>query len=311
MTGLPAEANAAAIATAGGPGYRLRLAREARSLSLAAVSEALHVEPRVIESLEHNRYTVFDAPVYARGFLRKYATYLDLPATEIVAAYDAVEGGPSVPTLIPVTASAPVSRDLSRFRFLGIALVALAIVAGAYWWWLGHAARLVAAAPATAHAPMPPPAAAPLSAPAANTITTVPIASADQDPLPPLPLPLVEALQAAAAAPAAAAKAPRSSASRVAAPAMHAVAATGGELVVTGLRDCWVEVYAPSGARLFYDTVHTGERRAMAGPGPWRVFLGNADGVRLKVGEHAILVPAAQRAGLTARFQIGADGVAH
>ena len=88
-------------------------------------------------------------------------------------------------------------------------------------------------------------------------------------------------------------------------PRKSALAST---LTLKGLRECWVEVYGPSGARLFYDLVQPGDSHALPGPGPWKVFLGNADGVQLSLEERALAVPAGVRAGATARFVVSASG---
>ena len=163
-------------------------------------------------------------------------------------------------------------------------MLALALVGGSYWWWLGHT-----------------PASSSSSAPPARTATAAAVAA-------PVVVAPIEA--SAAAAPVVADSARPSASERAVtrtapAPRPSGVAAS---LVVTGLRECWVEVYSPNGARLLYDLVQAGDSRALPGPGPWRVFLGNFDGVRLSMDERAIVVPVAVRAGATARFVVTGDG---
>ena len=90
-------------------------------------------------------------------------------------------------------------------------------------------------------------------------------------------------------------------------------AAAGGAaredgLVIHGVRECWAEVYAPSGARLVYDLVHPGETLSAPGPGPWKVVLGSPDDVRLTVGERAVVVPPPHRGATTAIFVVARDG---
>jgi cytoskeleton protein RodZ len=301
MTLAAAESGAdAARVPAAGPGAMLRVAREGRGLSVAAVSEALHVDTRVIESLEADRYAVFDAPVYARGFLRKYASYLELPAGEVVAAYEVIEGGPTAPSHIPLTSAAHPPRDLTKLRLLAVCVAALALVAASFWWWSTRAPHAGSpAAQSTAPAPTPAAALPPPAAAAEPTAAERAAEAADEPPMAPsVPAPAPAAVQRPAPA------ATRPAAARLATGAV----AAAGSLVVTGVRDCWVEVYAPGGARLLYDLVRTGEHRALPGPGPWRVFLGYADGVRLQVGEHPVSVPAQRRSGPTARFVIATDG---
>ena len=269
----------------GGIGPTLRAARERRGLSIAAITETLHVETRIIEAMEAGRFQVFDAPVYARGFIRKYAGFLELPADELIAAYDALSGGPPTPTLIPLaTATAP-PRDFTKLRVPALFVLALAVLAACLWWWMGRSASpatgsahndtvttVIAGAPAVADpaASEPPPALLPAPPEAGRSV------SADR----PVARPSSEARK-------------------------PAVTST---LTLKGLRECWVEVYGPSGARLFYDLVQPGDSHGLPGPGPWKVFLGNADGVQLSLDEHALAVPAAVRAGATARFVVSASG---
>lgn len=296
----PAEATPA---TAAGParpdpGARLRSERERRGLALGAVAESLHVAPRIVAAMEANEFGAFDAPVYAKGFLRKYAGFLGVPVAEVLEAYEALAAGPSQPTLIPamtVTAPKPAIEALPLAPML--AMAALVVALGGYWWWNSRAparsagpvadARLVAerdAAPAGTLVPAQQP-----------TLSDEPRAAPAAAPGPP---PETRP-RTAAAAPAALPAAAR--------PARRALARDGA-LVVHGERECWVEVYAPDGTRLVYDLVHPGETRTAPGPGPWRVALGAADGARLNVGERAVLVPAARRGASTTRFTVAPDG---
>src|SRR5262249_27526867 len=82
-----------------------------------------------------------------------------------------------------------------------------------------------------------------------------------------------------------------------------------GMLTVSGLKESWVEVYGADGPRLLYDLVEPGSSRALPGPGPWHVIIGNTEGVRLSVGPRTVAVPSAPRGGTTARFLVGDDGV--
>ncbi len=282
-----AEARPAEVVASGGVGAALRAARERRGLSIAAVTDILHVEARIIEAMEAGRFTVFYAPVYARGFIRKYASFLELPANELVAAYDALAGGPAAPTLIPLaTAQAP-PRDFSNLRLPAIFLLALVVLGGSFWWWTGRGA-LHREAPTTVTTTL---ANANATAPAASEPVRVAAAALHEAPV----LPEVER-----------ASAPERVVARASTEARAVQRAA--VLVVHGLRECWVEVYSPSGARLFYDLVQPGDSHPLPGPGPWKVFLGNADGVRLSMDERTIAIPASFRAGATARFVVGGDG---
>lgn len=266
-----AAADAAVLATkpVASPGARLRAERERRGLGIQQVTEALHVDARLVEAMENDRFAAFDAPVYARGFLRKYAGWLELPDAELLAAYEQLHAGPGTPSLIPATSAMPRLHDLRALPIVLAAVAALLLVGGSLWWWLARtpparpAATVAAAAPATA---------APVAASAAPAVAPA----------------------RTAAAPAASAVAP--------------AAAAAGALTLSASRECWAEVLDPGGTRLLYDLVRPGESRSVPGPGPWRVFLGYADGIALSVGGRTVTVPMARRAGATARLVVATDG---
>ena len=56
-------------------GERLRAGRERAGLSVAAAAEKLHLDPKVIEALEADRFAELGASVYVRGHLRRYARF--------------------------------------------------------------------------------------------------------------------------------------------------------------------------------------------------------------------------------------------
>ncbi len=340
-----------------GPGGRLQAARLERQLEVAAVALALHVVPRVVEALEEDRFGEFDAPVYARGYLRSYARFLNLPVDEVLAAYDEIAGDQPLPSLLPPANARPLPRDYSALRKAGLLVLALLLVGASYWWWMGRVAppatpvvapSAASGTPATAAAEpaavtdgdspgnliMPAPESVSLggtseAAPGVSTANTAPAAAQTSAPAPAPVVPVAAKPAPVAAAPVAApaVKTPPTT-PPVPAPATAAAPAgpkavplagqpppplvasvpDGPQIVLRGKKDCWVEVRAAGGARLFYGLVRPGETHTMPGPAPWFVFLGYADGIEVSVGGHLIEVPAARREGAKARFGLAADG---
>lgn len=87
-------------------GARLREAREARGLSLAAAADGTRILPRYIQALEDGDYAQLPGDVYARGFIRNYAQFLDLSADELIQLYRRERGAPTdkikvVPAAVP------------------------------------------------------------------------------------------------------------------------------------------------------------------------------------------------------------------
>ena len=72
-------------------GERLRAAREARNLSLAEAAAATSIRFNHLQELEDDHPEVFSSGVQARGFLRLYASFLNLNANELIALWNPPE----------------------------------------------------------------------------------------------------------------------------------------------------------------------------------------------------------------------------
>ena len=75
-------------------GERLVAAREARELTLDQVAEATRIPLSYLEALEIEDFEAFTSDLHARGFLRNYASFLDLDQDELVGLYDQLRGNP-------------------------------------------------------------------------------------------------------------------------------------------------------------------------------------------------------------------------
>src|SRR6188768_730254 len=67
-----------------GIGEALSSSRERRGLSIDQVAQDTRISPRFLEALEAEQFQELPAPVYVRGFLRSYATYLGLEPQELL-----------------------------------------------------------------------------------------------------------------------------------------------------------------------------------------------------------------------------------
>lgn len=162
-----------------GLGLWLRRTRETHQISLADAENALRIRRRYLQALEMGDYTALPGEIQARGFLRNYARYLNLPVEEALARYDAeIQGRPMQPRAhtgttveskaTPVNrpsvfspppteaeeAASPRARIPSLvFQLLIVALVFFIIVAVGSFIWLQIASRnqrTGASAPVTA-----------------------------------------------------------------------------------------------------------------------------------------------------------------
>ena len=77
-------------------GTRLRVAREARGLTLAQAEQATRIRAKFLEALEHDDFSTATSETQARGFLRNYATFLQLDPAELLADYEAAQRKPTL-----------------------------------------------------------------------------------------------------------------------------------------------------------------------------------------------------------------------
>ena len=70
------------------PGQKLRLAREARGLSLDDVTAETNLSPKYLQALEADDYAALPGLAFARGYARRYAQLVKLDGSALVAEMD-------------------------------------------------------------------------------------------------------------------------------------------------------------------------------------------------------------------------------
>jgi len=95
-------------------GY-LRSERETRKLSLEEVSSTTRIPRRTLESLEEDRFEELPSGVFVRGFIKAYASAVEIDAEEVLAQFD--QERPQIPT------PPPLSTVPHRRRWGGLLLV--------------------------------------------------------------------------------------------------------------------------------------------------------------------------------------------
>ena len=101
---------------------RLRLAREARGVDLYRVERDTKIRVKYLQAMEQGLFTELPADVYARGFLRNYASYLGLDPDEAESEWrrgnftPAVKAPPAKTSAArtPATMAAPAKPPVSR-----------------------------------------------------------------------------------------------------------------------------------------------------------------------------------------------------
>jgi cytoskeleton protein RodZ len=268
-------ATGAAAAGPDTPGGMLRAERERRGYSVQHAAEELHLDTRVIEALEANRFEALGAPVYARGHLRKYATILSLSPATVLARYEALGGTPPDPTPIPAVMAVPVRVERRRVSKLPLWIAAaIAIVAGLAWLVFELLQARGASSGATSE----------VIAPTVQQQPTVNEATTVNEPVVQAPAPVAQAV-----------------------PKTSPPAAGEVRVRLEFTEPSWAEIYDASGKRLMFDMGTPGRVRTVAGVPPLRVNLGLASAVNAQVDDRPIVIP--RRAGRDeAKFVIEADG---
>jgi cytoskeleton protein RodZ len=277
VQGGPAGTHDAAGAAASlTPGELLRRERERRSVSQLQAAEDLHLDTRVVEAIEANRFDLLGAPVYARGHLRKYAALLGLSPEFVIERYEALTDRPEVPMPVPASVTAGAMVDLEqRSTFKGPLLVSVTLIVFALGWWIF------------------------------DEVTTRPNAAIQQVPSfeAPRDVPMVTGgVEAPTTAPAPEPVVNAPTAQPTALPSVGSV-----QVRLEYSDASWTEIYDAAGRRLMFNLGEIGRVRTVSGTPPLRVTLGNASAVTVQVNEQPVVVP--RRAGRdSAKFSINADG---
>lgn len=285
----PASPEAAPATALQTPGALLQQERVRRSLSVQQAAEGLHLDAWIIEAIESNHFLALGAPVYAKGYLRKYAALLELAPDVIVTRYEALSDTPVVPTPVPVITTTPPPRPkwpkYLAWTLIAAAVIGIGLLAYELLW-----PRLAPAPASSTPAPVATqPATTVAPEPQAQTAAPPAVNDADQVVIPETKPVTGAPLQDAPAAAAAVADGP------------------SVQVRLEFSEASWIEVYDAAGKRLAYGVGEPGRARVVSGVAPMSVVVGLASAVAVRVNDQAIVVPRRANKDST-RFTIGADG---
>jgi cytoskeleton protein RodZ len=326
-----------------GPGADLQRARAAAGLSAEQLANRLHLSVSIIEDLEADDYARLPQPTYIRGYLRAASRALDIDDAPLIQAFDAQgvsEPRLDAPPVLARTSDVAANRGHRRAPYL-VGLVILLALAGliGYGWFEGQdllpgSAERDAPERSTLSLRTAPPAepvlgelrdAGPdgasrpdMDAGGGTGVTAgeapfmppsyVPDATATPEPAipavpePALPEPNLETGPEPQVTPA-----PEPDPTPPAADAGVPVdSAAASSVTLRFTEDSWVEISDARGDRLLVGLMREGTERRLDGPLPYRVFLGNAPGVRIDVDGNPYDPSRHGRADNTARFTLQA-----
>lgn len=263
-------------------GTRLREAREARGLTVAQAAESIGVREAVVQALEEDRFDRLGAPVYVRGYLRKYAILLDLPVEPLLKDYQAL-GSPVEPEVRAHILNSLGGRNSARWLAPVSGAIIIAILILVALWGYRHLERMHERARS---------AAIPTTSSAAVTAAKPPIARTQTG---------------GAMVPAGKVATPTAKATSEGTTATPVASDDGTQIQLVLSQPSWVEVDGPAHQRLYYNLASAGKTLSFSPPpGPVTVFLGNAAGVKVFVNGKPYSPTDAIHHGKTTRFVIQA-----
>lgn len=126
-----------------GIGSILREGRESTSQSIAQIAARLRIKAEYIQALEDDRPNDLPGRVYAIGFLRTYAAFLDLDPVDLIRRYKSTADTNQRPAELNFPKLATKRRQSAEMPAIAIsALVVAAILFG--WYYLGGAGNPLA-----------------------------------------------------------------------------------------------------------------------------------------------------------------------
>jgi cytoskeleton protein RodZ len=280
-------------------GARLRMAREAKGLTLADCGRGLHLPIKVLQRLESNALGEPGDFVFLRGAMRGYAKFLGLPPEICDATLRAVAPA-TPPALVSVARTANTRWLLQRYgtaatyiiltATIAVPLVLLGLRGGLH----RPAARVVSLDQAAMTASTPPAKVA--VAPASAAATASPDAAPFRASI--APFGAIDLDSAAGS--------PDTAVGVTTTPAQTA----GGQhtLTVAATADCWFEITDADGNKVDSGMLHAGDSRSWHADGVLHVTLGNAGDVTVTRDGQPFALDDIQRSNV-ARFDVfGSSG---
>ncbi len=296
-------------------GERLAEARRLKQISLPDIARQLHLDEPRVQALEENRFDVLGAPVFAKGYLRKYAHLVGVSADDVMADYYTINRATGAPPVVGPPRKHQRDFDAGPWVSGLLIVAALLVLAAGIYWWMQRPPGAAVDGDNTSTLRQPAQAAAganPRDGTADDASDPDPITSAQEaagddlsdpgtDPGPPTEQLGDEPLQAS---PLPAADEPAPRAANVTAPPPQPGAGATVELRLSYSGDCWTEITDANGERLFFDLGRAGRTVNVRGVTPVRVLVGNDENVSITVDGRPYAIAAADRRGNTARFTI-------
>jgi cytoskeleton protein RodZ len=266
------------------PGEMLRERRELRALSVQQVADELHLTMHFIRALEDDAYDKLPGDVFARGYLRSYATLLGLDSEKMMHVFNEhVRARQSKLQAARQKRAARRRKDrnLPWIVFSGVAFIGVAIVL----WYFNARTLDEGNLPADSVAVTAPPARSPLSTPVGTAIPAL----ANEDDVAQLPTD-EDAVELEA-----------EEAGRII--LVESAGTDTLELQLSG--DSWIAIDDKDDNQIFRDMVAAGDTLQIRGAAPFNILLGDAASAVVTFNGQPIDVSPNIREDNSARFRLG------
>jgi len=117
------------------PGLTLARARREKNLSLDDVADRLHLSSHQIRLLEENNYDELPEATYVKGYIRNYAKFVDLDPLPLIAAFTEKSSPKKHDTVETISPKQPEqkSNNESRAMYSIVGIIVLVVAVIAIW----------------------------------------------------------------------------------------------------------------------------------------------------------------------------------
>lgn len=122
-------------------GHYLKDVRESLNLTLADAATAMHIRVHYLKAIETGDFDTLPGKAYVRGYIKNYATFLEIDPAEALAAYDQLTGVVKQEFFIP---EPTVKENLPSQGLLIIVIAVVVVLSAAYLLVSGSSKQTVA-----------------------------------------------------------------------------------------------------------------------------------------------------------------------
>ncbi|MDT8451802.1 MAG: DUF4115 domain-containing protein [Gammaproteobacteria bacterium] len=290
-------------------GEHLYLERKRQNYSISDVANAIHLSEKIVDALERSDVSKLPGPTFVQGYLRIYAKYLGIPEALVLEEY-----AHAVPHKLETelehrsTVRHQASSNSTFVKMVTVLLLVITIAAAFYAAFSYYKEAMVQEEEtqldnqATFSLPDTRPTAQDELADGASSEALQPEESEPAE----MEAPTATDAPAITAAPEAPMQEPLA---EVAADESRSEPLLVGEdvLELTTEEVTWLEVDDANGITLYYDLLQQNQSLRLKGAAPFRVFLGNAPPVTVRLNDVAVNIEKRIRANNIAQFTVSTD----